>query len=172
MSVRPYRGPRISRPEDLEKFYRFVWNDPSQRHFLWIRKGQSRRNIPVHSIEEAVAETRRWLDEGWEVYFAPSAFKPLENRIADNVVSGPGFWFDIDVGPEKAAEGKGYATTEEAETALAEFCAETGIPKPNLVVPSGGGGLHVYWILKEPLDPETWKAYALKLKEVTKKWRS
>ena len=172
MSVRPYTGPRLRRRDDLEKFYRFVWNDPARPHSLWIRKGKANRNIPVHTVDEAVAETRRWLDEGWEVYFAPSAFTSPENRIAANVASVPGFWFDIDVGPEKAAEGKGYATTEEAETALAEFCAETGIPKPNVVVPSGGGGFHVYWILKEPLDPETWKAYALKLKEVTKKWRS
>ena len=171
MLVRPYLGPRIQRRDDLEKFYRFVWGDPTQPHFLWIRKGKSHRNIPVHSIDEAVAETRRWLDEGWEVYFAPSAFKSLENRMAANVASVPGFWFDIDVGTEKAAQGKGYATIEEAETALAEFCDETGIPKPNLIVNSGSG-LHAYWILKEPLDPATWKEYARKLEEVTKKWRS
>ena len=172
MPKRPYTGPRLRRRDDLERFLGFVWNDPTKPHFLWIRKDNSHRDIPVHSIEEAVAETRRWVDAGWEVFFAPSAFKSHENRKAANLASTPGFWFDVDVGPEKAAEGKGYATTEEAETALAEFCAETGIPKPNVVVPSGSGGFHVYWILKEPLDPETWKAYALKLKEVTKKWRS
>ena len=172
MPKRPYTGPRIRRRDDLERFFGFVWKYPAKPHFLWIRKGKANRNIPVHSVDEAVAETRRWLDEGWEVYFAPSAFRSHDNRKAANIDSVPGFWFDIDVGPEKAAQGKGYATTEEAETALAEFCDETGVPRPNLIVPSGGGGFHVYWILNEPLDPETWKAYALKLEEVTKKWRS
>ncbi|MFO8174170.1 MAG: hypothetical protein R6T96_07795 [Longimicrobiales bacterium] len=155
----------------MSRFFGLMWGDPAKYYFLVIKYRGSFRNIPVHSIEEAVAETLRWVDAGAEVFFAPSAFKSHDKRKAVNVVSVPGFWFDIDVGREKAAEGEGYTTVEEAETALAEFCAETGIPEPNVVVRSGGG-LHVYWILTEPLDPETWKAFARMLEEVTKKWRS
>jgi hypothetical protein len=162
--------PPSSRPEDLEQFFRFIWSDPTQPHFLWIRKDKPCRDVPIHSIEEAVAETRRWVDAGWEVFFAPSAFKSHGNRKGRNAASVPGLWFDIDVGPEKAEQDKGYATVDKAQTALAGFCAETGIPEPNVVVRSGGG-LHAYWVVEEPFDPETWKATARKLEAVAAKMK-
>jgi len=74
---------------------------------------------------------------------------------------------DIDCGEDKAAAGKGYATTENARKALIEFSDITGLPKATHIVHSGGG-LHAYWAVYDLVTRDTWQSYAKKLKAVAK----
>jgi hypothetical protein len=69
-------------------------------------------------------------------------------------------WVDIDVEPNNP---KKYGTQEEALKALLLFAATVKLPTPSAIVFSGGG-LHVYWISKDPLTPAEWQAYASGLK--------
>lgn len=79
-------------------------------------------------------------------------------RVQANMREAKCFFFDLDVG-----EGtKKYATQVEALLALRDFCKATKLPKP--LVTSSGGGLHVYWLMTEPLFAADWVPYAEKLK--------
>jgi hypothetical protein len=76
-----------------------------------------------------------------------------------NVVSLKSLWVDVDVGPDKP-----YKTTGEASDALMQFLAASGLPAPTMLVFSGSGGFHVYWIFKESLPKADWQPLANALK--------
>lgn len=77
-------------------------------------------------------------------------------RTHKNVALLKSIWLDIDFkdcGPE------------ELVPKLGTFFRDTGILKPSLIVNSGGG-LHVYWCLKESITPERWVPLAEGLKKL------
>jgi hypothetical protein len=67
---------------------------------------------------------------------------------------------DLDVKP---GSDKHYQSIPEALAALFTFCDETGIPRPALVVVTGGG-VHAYWLSNRVLTVEEWQPYADGLK--------
>jgi hypothetical protein len=95
-----------------------------------------------------------------------STFEHEGGRKAMYAKDTRAFWFDLDCGAEKAAEGKGYLTKKEAAATLAEFCQKTGLPTPTVI--DSGNGLHVYWFLDGPLAAAEWKRIAEKLKDLTR----
>ncbi len=92
-------------------------------------------------------------------------WKPV--RFQENAVGLKSFFLDIDA--DKVGENvKGYATLPLAVTALGNFIKATGLPKPSMMV-SSGGGLHVYWTLMRALTPQEWYPLACALIEATKR---
>lgn len=89
-------------------------------------------------------------------------FTPV--RSQDNAIGLKSFYLDIDIGEQKAAEAKGYASLPEAIEALGDFVAATKLPKPTVFVLSGGG-LHVYWTMDRALTRHEWTPLAFALKE-------
>lgn len=91
--------------------------------------------------------------------------KPYKNPIRrqDNAAFLKSFFLDIDVKPG----AHGYATDNELMDALAKFIHESGLPRPTMVV-STGGGYHVYWCVDRALTPNEWYPYAVGLAEATK----
>ena len=84
----------------------------------------------------------------------------FEVRTQRNTLQAKAFFFDLDVG-----EGlKKYATRKEALEGLIRFCKDTQLPKP--LITSSGRGMHVYWILDEALDSDTWRTHASKLRQL------
>lgn len=83
-------------------------------------------------------------------------------RSQDTAVALKSFFIDIDIKPDK-----GYATMDDAVSALASFLQATNLPKPNVVV-SSGGGLHVYWVVSRPMALDEWRPIAFALAEATK----
>jgi hypothetical protein len=81
-------------------------------------------------------------------------------RTQSNAKEARCFFFDLDVGPE----AKKYQSQAEAAAALRKFCETTGLPKP--LITSSGGGLHVYWIIVDPLESNEWRNHAMKLKQL------
>jgi hypothetical protein len=81
-------------------------------------------------------------------------------RVQRNMVEAKCFFFDLDVG----SDPKKYATQIEALTALMDFCKQTGLPHP--MVTSSGGGLHVYWLLSDPIPSTEWRDYAMRLRQL------
>jgi hypothetical protein len=88
------------------------------------------------------------------------------NRNQPNAVALKALFLDIDTKITKQ-DGKGYSSPQDAIAALADFIKATGLPRPNVVV-SSGGGYHVYWVLSRALTVEEWKPLAYALAEATK----
>lgn len=83
-------------------------------------------------------------------------------RTQPNMKESRAFFFDLDVGPDAHK----YADQAEAIKDLRRFCETTGLPKP--LVTSSGGGLHVYWVVVEPIESGEWRAHAMKLKQLAR----
>ena len=71
-------------------------------------------------------------------------------------------YLDIDV------KTGAYADTAAAAAALKAFMKATGLPRPTLIVATGGGGVHVHWVLDRALKVADWLTLAAALKNATK----
>jgi hypothetical protein len=83
-------------------------------------------------------------------------------RVQPNMHSARAFFFDLDVG----RDSNKYDDQKQAAADLIRFCKVTGLPRP--LVTSSGGGLHVYWLVTEPLESEKWRIEAAKLKQLAR----
>lgn len=83
-------------------------------------------------------------------------------RIQSNTKSLKCFWLDLDV---EAGNEKKFDSKEDALAELIGFVRVVGLPRPMVV--DSGGGLHVYWPLREAVPSSEWKDVATKLKAIT-----
>ena len=90
---------------------------------------------------------------------------PKASRLAQNALKQKSIWIDCDVGNTPDKPGKHYDTVEEALRAILDFQVKVGLPPPSAIVFSGGG-IHVYWISKDPMEPKEWLSYAGGLKQL------
>ena len=111
------------------------------------------------NLDDAVAAAFDLDSKGINAFFAVSTFKTGKTRAAFNVEQIKSFFLDIDCGPTKD-----YPTQLEGLKALRTFCKSMRLPKPMVV--NSGRGLHVYWLLDEPVSREEWKPVAERFKEV------
>jgi len=99
------------------------------------------------------------------VYYAISSFEYAEgvrkNRTKNSVLVTKFVAFDVDCGPEKP-----FADWKKGLKALSVLIATLDLPQPMVV--RSGNGLHVYWVLKEELEPDRWERLAYALKEAGK----
>lgn len=72
------------------------------------------------------------------------------------------FAIDIDFKGGK----NGYDNKEEALKELFRFLKEVKLPKPSIIVGSGGG-MHVYWVIERPMVQEEWQPIANQLAAAT-----
>jgi hypothetical protein len=119
------------------------------------KAGGNTKDIYVCLSTQSAAEERTWPNGG-------KYYKPIRNQ--QNVVRLKSLFLDIDA---KGTDNNSYADLVEAVKALTKFIADSGMPKPSIIVRSGGG-LHVYWLLR-PLAREEWRLLANALAEATKK---
>ena len=120
-------------------------------YFITSIKAGACRNHSCRTIHEMVRKAHELDAHGYDVFFACASFKEESHidadgkrrqRTGENAGCAKSFWLDIDCGPDKAAEGKGYAIIKEALAALQAFIIAVGLPMPIIVF--SGGGLHVY----------------------------
>ena len=88
-----------------------------------------------------------------------ATFHDAGSRKVDNVKQLRAFFLDLDCGPSKD-----FQTQQEAIGALKDFCRKVSLPRPLMI--NSGRGVHVYWMLKEAVDLETWLPVAEKLKRL------
>ncbi len=88
--------------------------------------------------------------------FAHGAVNRFSGRTKANAVSLAAFWFDIEGSKEKfnrpGGAKAGYPNCESALRAVKSFISETQL-RPNYVVYTGSGGIHVYWVLSAAVSP-------------------
>lgn len=128
---------------------------------------------PVRSVNEAVQQLA-WISRQpttRDIYVALGTQRTTETKTnkrtgrtfqtalrgKDNTVTFKTLFMDLDV-----KEGA-YASTEDAAQALSEMVALTQLPRPNMVVTSGTGGMHVYWVLDQDIPADEWHSLGLAL---------
>jgi hypothetical protein len=84
-------------------------------------------------------------------------------KSQENAVGFKSLWIDLDVDPTT------YPTQDEAIAGLMEFMELTGLPLPNIMVQSGSGGLHLYWVLDRVIGVSEWSPLAHALVEATRR---
>jgi len=146
------------------EFLRAVWPDEGLYVLGTPYPKGGMRHMVFETIEAAAAEAERLAD--LNIYFAVHTFKEPQVwnekhhyhttekkwvagwsvRLQENAKASRAFFFDMDVG-----EGDDHsATRKEAADDLKAFCKTTSLPKP--MCTSSGGGIHVYWLIDEPLS--------------------
>lgn len=149
----------------------------------WMGKGQDgklfwsgRAARSVHDAVKAI-QWAQTLPETKDIYVAMGAQRVAQTKVSGkgnaylmpirnqtNVLGLKSLFLDIDF---KGGEN-GYNTSLEATTALADFMKKTGMPRPTIVL-STGGGLHVHWLMSRTLTLMEWQPLANALAEATKK---
>ena len=97
-----------------------------------------------------------------DLYYTPAAYEKkyrktasgidVPQRIAENVLTLKSFYIDVDV---KQYDGDGVAM----KTAIRRFLKDSGLPTVSVVVATGGG-MHLYWVLEEPVGRHQWSPVA------------
>jgi len=111
------------------------------------------------NIDDAIDCAHQFDGSGLNAYFALATFHNGASRKHDNVKELKTFFLDLDCGV-----GKDYETQGEALKSLRSFCKALKLPTPMLV--NSGRGIHVYWVLDEPISPKEWLPTAHRLKEL------
>ena len=108
---------------------------------IWLRKQANVLDIYVCMSSQTVSEVR-------------TSANGFEFRIGIRSKAGAhslrSLFLDVDVKPGA------YATTEDALKALKTFLGATTLPRPTMIVATGGGGFHCHWVLDRHLTPAEW----------------
>jgi hypothetical protein len=119
------------------------------------------------NIRSAISDVMYWARKGYDVYLAMGAYLKAEHhsnrpyptaiRQGPNLTACKCLYMDIDVKPEF------YATTAEAAKAAHDFVRWAQLPTPCMVVMSGTGGFHIYWILDQLFEAKEFRHMAAQL---------
>ena len=125
--------------------------DDAIKAIAWAQKDKA--TLDIYAGQASMKEAQeRTTAKGWK-YYSPV-------RLQENAVHLKSLWLDIDL--KEGVDVKGYPTVGEAVAAIDKLVKETGLPKPNVIV-STGGGMHVYWVMDRALTPDEWYPLATAL---------
>lgn len=124
--------------------WRCLFTLPDRRHY-WF---QNSADLARAALE---------LDARGLAVFHSCATFDRQERKQDYVAGLKCFWFDIDAGP-----GKHYATAADGYRDFEVWRSKSGFPPATII--GSGGGIHVYWGLKNTLDPAQWRVAANRLR--------
>jgi hypothetical protein len=116
----------------------------------------------AENIDDLMVQVEALKKKGWNTYVALGTFEGY-SRKKDDCLYFRSFFIDLDVGEDKAASGKGYASKEDALEALDKFLAESELPPPVRI--DSGTGIHAYWLLDEEVKITEYLPYAVKFKD-------
>jgi hypothetical protein len=95
-----------------------------------------------------------------------TSWHKYEIRTIENTQAVRVLHLDVDVHESGLKKTKPvYPTTRDALADMQKLRASLGFPDPT-IVSTGSGGLHVYWLIEENLDRDTWKVLASKWRKV------
>ena len=123
-----------------------------------LKKDTKPKQIFVSSTDEINNYADALLHKGFDAYFALASFTDGSGRTNVNASHLNSFFLDLDCGL-----GKPYADQAAGIAALKAFVKSTGLPKPTVIVNSGRG-VHVYWVIEQPITKTEWKPLAEGLK--------
>ena len=143
-------------------------------HYKWTSKDGQRSTIPGVACQDTrtlINQAQYWChDRSKDVWVSMGAQKenlglqfrtshlPTALRKTHNTIAAKCFYIDVDVDldPKKDA----YRSREEMDEAINKFVSDAVLPPPNLVINSGRGGKHLYWILDAAIHPDDFNPVA------------
>ena len=144
-------------PWDTDGFTPIHWHRPETDGFF----GRSCQSVDAAMvlISELKAKTE------FNIYFCISRQRVgYGKRNRNNALGLVCIPIDLDIKPDSPNH---YPTLAEAIASLLWFCDKVGIPRPSILVASGGG-LHGYWLSNRVMLVEEWQPYADAIKNVAK----
>jgi len=122
-----------------------------------LKAGSNTLDVYACMSTQLAADAKTTKGKFPRVYNAPI-------RLATNAIALKSFFLDVDYGKP---DGKSYLTAEDAVRETMKFIATIGLPKPTMIVHSGGG-FHFYWCVDRALSPDEWLPIAFSLAEAAK----
>jgi hypothetical protein len=149
----PFVIPKSSPPQTV--FAHKTFNDISDAvSFVLAERGNKDLYFAIHTLKEHTVFNPHKVNR------KTGEMGANEVRTHPNMKESRAFFFDLDVGKE----ANKYQSQGEAVAGLQRFCIETGLPKPLII--DSGYGIHVYWIIVNPLASTAWQDHAMKLKQL------
>ena len=145
----------------MPTFLQKILPDEGYYCIVGLRDGESPKQSFYDVWEDVDTEIENLLKDNFNVYFACASFTESEKRTQENALYMKSFWLDLDCG-----EGKPYPNQADALEALLSFCQRTKLPAPTII--NSGRGVHIYWILTEAIDRDSWNPVARQLKILCK----
>lgn len=128
--------------------------DEAVNYIQWQQSANG-RDIYFCTSTQALGEQKQ--GRGGRIYY--NALRSQEHAVKLKAL-----WLDIDL-----KEGNnGYPTMPELSAALGAFIKASGMPRPTMMVLSGGG-VHVYWLLSRALEVNEWMPLAYALNEAVRR---
>jgi len=145
---------------EARRFLLLTGKDPAQTWFRTLRPGaganRSRCGRDLHGFDAAVLQADN--DSGASIYF----------------ITGDA---ERATGKDRWGNPTGCVQDRDITCCRAFFCEwddrpkewqinawnELGLPEPTIQVDTGGKSIHSYWVLTEPIDPETWRVLQRRL---------
>lgn len=149
------------READLTAFFRLVQPGDGWRCLFLLNE---RKHVWFESSDVLVPAVLS-LGDRPDIYFSVGTFH-TQSRTQAQAAQLKAFIADIDCGAEKFTRNPegAYPTQSDGVSALVNFAKDTKL-KPSMIV-SSGEGLHVYWVLDEPIPAADWTAQARDLKRL------
>ena len=135
-----------------------------------------RPSVPIRDEAVRTVEWAKGLPDTRDIYVCMSSQRTAQEKTSknghkylaairnqENAVALKSLFIDLDA---KGTGQKLVCQPRQGDRCVGDFSA-TGLPKPSMVVGSGGG-LHVYWTLMRALSPDEWRPLAYALAEATK----
>jgi len=116
----------------------------------------------AENLDDLIKQIELIKKKGWNAYVALGTFEGY-SRKKDDCIYYRSFFIDLDVGEDKAKDGKGYISKEAALEALDKFLVDSEMPPPIRI--DSGTGIHAYWLLEEQVAIAEYLPYAVKFKE-------
>lgn len=154
---------------DVAEFFEAVdCQHPEAHHgVVWLGSGGKPND---HQWPPQGADFAAWASEkinGRTAYITVGAFphgtvSRFEGRKAAHVAALKSLVVDIDAGPDKHAKNPGhtYPDGKAAGVAFKEVLQAGALPVPSYMVPTGSGGLHLWFVLDEAVAPDRWAVLA------------
>lgn len=128
--------------------------DEAINYINWQAQGSGR---DIYFCTSTQAMAARKDGKGGRVYYSAM-------RSQEQAVKLKALFIDIDL-----KEGdNGYSSMAELSAALGSFLKNSGMPRPTMMVMTGGG-VHVYWLLLKPLEINEWLELAYALNEAIRR---
>ena len=139
------------------EFLAVVLPSPGHGKYCAVELTLKKEHFYTEEINELAIRADVWHSALKDCFFALATFE--EKRGAEQAQFFKSFFMDLD----------GYATKKDAAVALDGFLQATGLDECGQPwVVDSGGGLHVYWPLKEEIQANIWQPLAEDFKRLAK----